>query len=114
MLKNLHPICKLVIMNTSTVSKYVSAVKKFNSFKSFNIVLPQNEEKYNILTKYTPIVNDFTDLLHMYEHKRRNGDANNDESKEESTHICKFVVHINQLTNDVKPFDHKNDEYLNP
>jgi hypothetical protein len=100
-------------MNTTNISKYITAVNRFNSLKSFNIVLPKNEEKLNYLTKYTTAINDFTDLLHLYENKRLNGDANNDESKEESNHICKFVVHINQITNDVKPFDPNDDEYLN-
>ncbi len=96
-----------------SVSRYITSVNKFNSLKNFNIVFPQNMDKYEILAKYTPVVDDFTDLLHLYENKRRNGDAYNDESREESYHICRFVVHMNQLTNDVKPFDPITDEYLN-
>ena len=96
-----------------SVSRYITSVNKFNSLKNFNIVFPQNMDKYEILAKYTPVVDDFTDLLHLYENKRRNGDAYNDESREESNHICRFVVHMNQLTNDVKSFDPITDEYLN-
>lgn len=98
---------------SKNVSRYITSVNKFNSLKSFNIVLPKNKAKYDILTKYTTVVDDFTDLLHLYENKRRNGDAYNDESREESNHICRFVIHMNQLTNDVIPFDPITDKYLN-
>ena len=90
------------------MENYKLAVQEFNSIKSFNIVLPDNDVLYDKLSKYTDVMLKFKDLLSKYETMREStGEADNDVS----TEICRFVVHINQLTNEVKNFE-ENDMYL--
>lgn len=90
------------------MENYKLAVQEFNSVKSFNIMLPENVTLYDKLSKYTDVMLKFKGLLARYENMRKStGEADNDVS----TEICRFVVHINQLTNEVKNFE-ENDMYL--
>jgi len=90
------------------MENYKLAVQEFNSIKSFNIVLPENVALYDKLCKYTDVMLKLKDILSKYEIIRKStGEVDNDVS----TEICRFVVHINQLTNEVKKFE-ENDMYL--
>jgi hypothetical protein len=97
-----------------TKEDYISAVNAFNDLKSFNIILPerlldggdQDEELYNEF--YEKLADQFTDeimkmksILEIYEVYRKKGIVKN----EISTDICAFVVHVNQVTNNLKSFD---------
>lgn len=94
-----------------TKEDYISAVKQFNDLKSFNIMLPdegeyENDELYNEF--YEQLADQFTEEimkmkkhLEIYESYRKKGVIDNKISR----HICAFVVHINQITNNYKSFD---------
>lgn len=86
---------------------YKKAVDEFNDVKSFNIIYPDDDSLYEKLSKYTNAVNIYKIYLYNYEKARKMGDIN----EYISTDICKFVVHINQLTNKIKEFPRK-DPYL--
>ena len=89
------------------MEKYKNAINGFNDLKSFNIMYPENDSLYEKLAKYTNAVNIYKTYLYNYEKARKLGDIN----ESISTDICKFVVHINQLTNEIKKFPRK-DPYL--
>ena len=94
-----------------TKADYISAVNAFNNVKSFNIMLPddeefENDELYNEF--YEQLADQFTDkimkmksILEIYEDYRKRGIIDNGTSSE----ICAFVVHVNQVTNNFKSFD---------
>ncbi len=89
------------------MEKYKKAIDDFNDVKSFNIMYPDDDSLYKKLSKYTNAVHIYKTYLLNYEKARHEGDTN----VSISTDICKFVVHINQLTNKMKEFSHK-DPYL--
>lgn len=89
------------------MEKYKQAIDEFNDVKSFNIMYPNKDSLYEKLSKYTNAVNIYKTYLYNYEEARKLGDIN----ESISTDICKFVVHINQLTNEIKRFPRK-DPYL--
>jgi len=89
------------------MEEYKQAVGNFNSMKSFNIMYPENESLYEQLSKYTTVVNIYGNYLRNYEKVRKQGLIDEKVSRD----ICKFVVHINQLTNEIKEFS-KKDPYL--
>ena len=89
------------------MEKYKQAIDEFNDVKSFNIMYPKDDSLYEKLAKYTNAVNIYKTYLSNYEKARRLGDIN----ENISTDICKFVVHINHLTNEMKMFPRK-DPYL--
>ena len=89
------------------MEKYRKAVDEFNDVKSFNIMYPNDESLHKKLSKYTNAVNIYKTYLYNYEESRKQGKFD----EHISTDICKFVVHINQLTNQIKDFSDK-DPYL--
>lgn len=89
------------------MEKYKKAIDDFNDVKSFNIMYPDDDSLYKMLSKYTNAVHIYKTYLLNYEKARHEGDTN----VSISTDICKFVVHINQLTNEIKEFPRK-DPYL--
>lgn len=85
-----------------TKQDYIAAVEEFNSLKSFNIVLPRDNEMFKSLAnKFTKQIREYKDNLETYEHFRKNGFVDNSIS----TDICSFVVHINQIANYIKNID---------
>ena len=97
----------MIIVYEEEMEKYKQAIDEFNVVKSFNIMYPENDSLYEKLAKYTNAVNINKTYLSNYEVARKLGDVN----ESISTDICKFVVHINQLTNEIKEFPRK-DPYL--
>lgn len=85
-----------------TKQDYITAVEEFNSLKSFNIVLPRDNDMFKTLAKkFTKQIREYKDNLETYEHFRKNGFVDNNIS----TDICSFVVHVNQITNNIKDID---------
>jgi hypothetical protein len=73
---------------------YVRAVKRFNSFNGFEILLPLNEERYTSLIPYTETVNNLINDVRRYEIIRRQGFSDD----HLATEIGLVVFEINRLS----------------
>jgi hypothetical protein len=95
--------------------KYLHAVSKFNALKSFQIFLPHNNNDLIDNTEYDAFLLDiakrFTDkienimipaLVILQKHRNKRNEYTD---MEKSNEICKFVVHLNQITNMLKHID---------
>lgn len=78
---------------------YINAINEFNNVKSFNILLPKEEEYYKELIPYTDNIISLTQELADLERRRQYGFSNENKL---SSEICLFVVHLNQVSNGIK------------
>lgn len=102
------------MQSADAYQKYVDAVTNFNALGSFQICLPHadsivdntiyNAFLLNLANKFTDkIEKSMIPALKKLEKHRNKKMVYTDMNK--SNEICRFVVHLNQITNLLKPID---------